>query len=98
MPNPYLSAMTSAAHVSKFLFEAREEIEMWADVVESQTGKPARHTRQILATLDNFRVDQGWNKDSFGGEEGPVHVHIYEPEPDTNRLHCSCGSTLYTCM
>lgn len=56
------------AELSKLLFEAREEIEMWADVVEVRTGKPARQTRELLAALDAYRAERGWSPHGFGHE------------------------------
>lgn len=56
------------AELSRLLFAAREEIEMWADVVEARTGKQATHTREVLAQLDTYRAERGWSPDGFGGE------------------------------
>jgi hypothetical protein len=63
--------MSKAAHLSKMLFEAREQVEMWADVVEARTGLRATHTRRVIAEIDTYRAEQGWSPDGFGGEEDP---------------------------
>lgn len=55
--------------LSKLLFEAREEIEMWADVVEARTGKSASQTRDVLARLDQYRAERGWSPHGFGYED-----------------------------
>lgn len=60
--------MEEAARLSRLLFAAREEIAMWADVVEVRTGQPARHTRQVLAEIDAYREERGWSRYGFGGE------------------------------
>lgn len=64
------------AELSKLLFEAREEIEMWADVVESHSGQPASQTRDVLARLDAYRAERGW----------PPHGYGHEHERDMLRL------------
>ncbi len=56
------------AELSKLLWSARENIEMWADVVESRTGKPANEARDTLAKLDAYRASRGWSPHGFGGE------------------------------
>jgi hypothetical protein len=58
------------AELSKLLFLAREELEMWADVVESETGKPADSTRRVIEGIDAYRQERGWSPHGFGSEEG----------------------------
>ena len=57
-----------AAELSRLLFEAREQIDMWADVVEARVGKPANYTRSLVERIDLYRAARGWNPDGFGGE------------------------------
>ncbi len=59
-----------AQRLSKMLFEAREEIEMWAEVVEIRTGRRAASTCRVLERIDGFRQEQGWSRHGFGGEVG----------------------------
>lgn len=61
--------MTEAAKLSRLLFDAREQIEMWADVVERGTGQPADHLRRLVAEIDAYRAEHGWSPHGFGGEE-----------------------------
>jgi hypothetical protein len=58
-----------SAELSRMLFEARESIEMWADVIESKGGNPATHERGLIARVDEYRARQGWSPNGFGGEE-----------------------------
>jgi hypothetical protein len=60
--------MDDAARLSKLLFSARESLSMWADVVESRSGRPDQYTRRLVAEIDAYRAEQGWNPDGFGGE------------------------------
>lgn len=54
--------------LSRLLFESREQIEMWSDVVERQGGKPSSYTRELVRRIDAYRADRGWNPNGFGGE------------------------------
>lgn len=60
--------MTTNAELSRLLFEAREQIEMWADVVEARTGQRDTWARSVLARLDAYRAERGWSPNGFGGE------------------------------
>jgi hypothetical protein len=60
--------MSDAARLSRLLFSARESIEMWADVVESRTGKRDEYNRRLVAEIDEYRAEQGWSPHGFGGE------------------------------
>lgn len=68
---PYLSwyvpPSTDAARLSRILFSAREEISMWADVIESRYG-PADSERGLVAEIDAYREERGWSPRGFGGE------------------------------
>jgi hypothetical protein len=59
---------SEAARLSKMLFAAREEIAMWADVVEARSDQDATHTRAVLAEIDAYRAERGWSPHGFGGE------------------------------
>jgi hypothetical protein len=51
------------------LFEAREQIDMWADVIEARMNAPAWGARQLVAEIDQYRTEQGWSPHGFGGED-----------------------------
>lgn len=61
-------APTEAARLSRILFDAREQIEMWSDVVERRSGQESTHTRQLVAEIDDYRAERGWSPHGFGGE------------------------------
>ena len=61
-------APTEAARLSKMLFDAREQIEMWSDVVERRSGQESKHTRRLVAEIDAYRAERGWSPHGFGGE------------------------------
>lgn len=60
---------TEAARLSRILWDAREGLEMWADVVEAQTQKRDTGTREVIAEIDSYRDERGWSPNGFGGEE-----------------------------
>jgi hypothetical protein len=65
-----LERLRAESRLSRLLFSAREQVEMWADVVESQAGKPATAVRELVAELDAYRAERGWSPHGYGGEEG----------------------------
>lgn len=62
------------AEISKLLYEAREAIEMFADLAEATALKPAAYERGLVARIDAFRKARGWSADGFGGEDDPDRV------------------------
>jgi GntR family transcriptional regulator len=52
--------------VSRLLFEARELVEMFADVIKGGTGKDDVWCRRIVTEIDLFRARQGWSPDGYG--------------------------------
>lgn len=78
------------------LWDAREQVSMLADIVEARTGRVDHAALRLRMQIDQFRREQGWSPDGFGGEEGPLHEHDHVPVEGTNRLVCSCGETLYS--
>lgn len=62
----------SNARLSKLLFESRELIEMFTDVVEARAGKPDTWGRRVVREIDQYRAEQGWSPHGFGEEEGVV--------------------------
>lgn len=60
--------MTEAQRLSRLLFEAREALDMFADVMRSRTGQEPADLLRTRDELDAYRAEQGWNPDGFGGE------------------------------
>ena len=60
--------MNKAAELSRLLWEAREQIDMWADTVAARTGREPTHTLSVRDRIDAYRAEQGWSPDGFGGE------------------------------
>lgn len=69
--------MTSASALSRILWNAREQIAEWIDVVEARMSRPHAHGRVVLAQIDAYRAERGWSPHGFGGESDD------EPEPVT---------------
>lgn len=65
------AGLLAGPKLSRLLFEARESVEMLAEIVESRIPGQDIHNRRIIAEIDDFRVARGWNPDGFGGEHGP---------------------------
>lgn len=57
------------AELSKLLFEARELIEMLADIQKARTGESAAWPLRVVSQIDAYRAERGWNPHGFGGEE-----------------------------
>jgi hypothetical protein len=53
------------------LFEARELIDMFNDIVENRSGKVDDWSRRVRDEIDAFRAVQGWSAGGFGGEGEP---------------------------
>ena len=61
--------MSENARLSKLLFDSREAAEMYADIVKARTGMDPDNLRQLVADIDAYRAERGWNPNGFGGEE-----------------------------
>lgn len=59
---------TEAQQLSALLYQARESLEMWADVVESRAGQPDSYTRGLVRQIDEYRAERGWPANGWGGE------------------------------
>lgn len=55
--------------LSKMLFEARETIEMFGDVVWVREGRADKRLEQLIAEIDSYRHEQGWSPNGYGGED-----------------------------
>jgi hypothetical protein len=67
------------------MFEAREQVEMWADVVEARSGRPAEYPRRLVAAIDAYRAERGWSPHGFGGEtDGTAYAPQSVKENETN--------------
>lgn len=60
--------MTTDAELSKLLFMAREQIDMWADVVAARTGQRPEYIDSVRDCIDAYREERGWSQHGFGGE------------------------------
>ena len=58
-----------AARLSALLWEARESLEMWADVVEECAGHTDKYARGLIQRIDEYRQEQGWSAHGYGGEK-----------------------------
>lgn len=58
----------TAAQLSKLLFEAREAVDMYADIVAARTGGRSLYLDQLRDRIDDYRAECGWNPNGFGGE------------------------------
>jgi hypothetical protein len=61
-------AASEAAELSRLLFEAREQIAMWADFVSSRSGAQESAADRVRDRIDAYRTRRGWNLHGFGGE------------------------------
>lgn len=69
-------AQADDARLSRLLFEAREAVEMYADVVAAlreQSGKADRGRRveyldRLRDEIDAYRAERGWSPHGYGGE------------------------------
>jgi hypothetical protein len=52
--------------LSRLLFEAREQISMWGDVVENRVGRRDPYVDELVKRIDEFRAAQGWDPNGFG--------------------------------
>ena len=57
-----------APRLSKMLFESREAVEMYADIVESRTGAEDTWLRRLVNEIDLYRQQRGWSRHGFGNE------------------------------
>jgi hypothetical protein len=64
-----MSQPNENAKLSKLLFDAREAVDMYADVTESQMRRPADFLRRVVTEIDEYRAGRGWNPHGFGGED-----------------------------
>ncbi len=63
-----------AQELSMLLFLAREQVAMWADVVERRVGIRDTTVDKIRDSIDAYRARFGWDPDGIGGE-GPVETN-----------------------
>jgi hypothetical protein len=67
---PNRPEITEAARLSKLLFDAREQIDMWATVVANRTGLRENGAARLRDEIDAYRAERGWSPNGFGGESG----------------------------
>lgn len=56
------------ARLSRMLFESREAVEMYADIVTARTGQEPAQLRRLVAEIDAYRAERGWKPHGYGGE------------------------------
>lgn len=59
-----------ARRLSRLLWDCREIVEMYLDVVEGRGGRRSEYLRRILGEIEAYRAERGWDPDGFGGETG----------------------------
>lgn len=59
----------NAAELSAMLFDAREIISMYADVVVARTGQIDAWLDTTIRRIDSYRAERGWSPDGHGGED-----------------------------
>ena len=58
-----------AEALSRILWNARENIEMYADLIEGRHGKAAGvPLRDDIKEIDDYRASRGWSPNGYGGE------------------------------
>jgi hypothetical protein len=55
--------------LSRLLFEARDIIDMFGDMVERQSGQSDPWSRRVRDEIDAYRAEQGWPSDGFDIEK-----------------------------
>lgn len=86
MPEPTTTIQgITPAQLSRTLFQVREQLSMWADIVEGRAGMRDPQLSRVIGDVDKIRRDQGWSENGFGGEtDRPgVRVHANIPNPDS---------------
>lgn len=77
--------MSEAARLSKMTWDAREQIEMWADSIDRRTSpNKATAVRRLVEQIDEYRKERGWSPDGFGGEEDAQFRYFLENQLDGN--------------
>lgn len=62
--------MITDAELSRLLFEARELIDMWGDIVGGCEGEEsAEYVWRVRDRIDAYRAERGWSPHGFGGED-----------------------------
>jgi len=59
---------TENQRLSRMLWDAREHLSMWSDVVEIRSGTKDVSLTRLIAEIDTYRAERGWSPDGFGGE------------------------------
>ena len=62
------SPESDARLLSRLLFEARELIDMYADVVSRSSGTPDAWSTRVRDEIDAYRANRGWNPNGYGRE------------------------------
>lgn len=57
-----------AQRLSRMLFDARELIDMHADMVRGATGREDTWSTRVRDEIDAYRAERGWSPHGFGRE------------------------------
>jgi hypothetical protein len=60
-----MSEGTPTGRLSRMLFEARELITMFNDMVELRAGKPDPWSRRVRDEIDAYRAERGWSPHGY---------------------------------
>lgn len=63
-----MTETTDVRQLSKLLFEAREAVDMFADVTANRVGRRDQWLDRLRDEIDAYRAERGWSPDGFGGE------------------------------
>jgi 2-phospho-L-lactate transferase/gluconeogenesis factor (CofD/UPF0052 family) len=66
--NSDMRLIGSKASLSKLLWDSRELVSMFGDVVDSRIPGDSTWAKRLVKEIDAFRSAQGWSPDGFGGE------------------------------
>lgn len=61
--------MNEEERLSRMLWDSRELISMFRDVVEKRSGQQDGWSRRVIGEIDAYRAERGWSPDGFGGED-----------------------------
>ena len=78
--------MSDDARLSKMLFEARELISMFNDMVERRAGREDTWSRRVRDQIDAYRAERGWSPHGFGDEEDVPVLNVHAPNMEAEAL------------
>jgi len=64
-----ITSQTERRWLSMVLFAAREQLDMWGDVIEKKVGVRDPQTDAVRDGIDDYRRARGWSSHGYGREE-----------------------------